>query len=474
MPMPDDDAPIVFERVPEDDTEGQVSYRARLNDRYAAWINEYLRSNLTYADWQEQYARSEAERAAQRERLAARLDELREMPSWAWGRTGRPTECDCRLCTDAQVSRQVDLGEGISAVPLDSTRSAMPTMEAQGQTPSQEEAMPATRRTRRQPQDRYDSLNGIVRRCPDCSVELPLVSDNFRYDNRQDTFRNQCRNCERADMRRRAARRRAGGYTSRATRRTGRAFGVELELTGPSQSIIVEALRNIGINVVTRGYAATNGERWELKTDCSVNGHGLELVSPKLYGEDGFEQLEKVCTALRNAGATVDRSTGLHVHIDFRNKTLEQIKNSVLPIIERQDTIAKFVAPSRRTNHYCPQWSRYDIDSFVNTNSLHHAMNMGPRGAVNLWSYGRHGSIEFRSHGGSTRFDRIAAWVRFLFAAVQHGEANNGASLPENASAMLAFLGISGNDYDALMRFENAAERATVAQEMSEYAEVSA
>lgn len=246
-------------------------------------------------------------------------------------------------------------------------------------------------------------------------------------------------------------------------RGVGRAFGVEIEMTGPSGSLVVQALNAHGIDVDYVGsYRRTNGSRWELKSDGSVAGHGLELVSPKLRGEPGFEELRKVCEALAECGATVDRSCGIHVHHDFRGVGVDSIKRQVLSFVERQELISRLIQPSRRSGHnYCPRWTDQHrsllvaFESYDET-SLRQIQYVGPRGTINLGSYPQHGSVEIRWHGGSTNYKKIAAWVRFgqaLFKA-----ADQGVVLPidtvDNLLGVLRNHGLTVEDSAILLRFE--------------------
>lgn len=300
-----------------------------------------------------------------------------------------------------------------------------------------------------------------MRVCTRCGERKAIES--FRYQPTRGTHHSWCRECERVSQRESAARRtnrqarRAAGQ--RSTRNNGgRVFGVEMELTGPSRRAIAGALDAAGISYRITGYQATNGAVWELKTDGSVNGHGLELVSPKLRGEAGFAELQRVCEALRSVNATVDSSCGVHVHVDFRNRTVEQIRDAILPLAEAQDALYEMSAPSRRNNHYVPRWSDRDLRTL---RGMVHLRDLGrlPRGVVNAQSYTRHGSIEFRSHGGSTSFVRISAWVRMLIAAVEHGERTNGGSLGDGtAASLLRTIGTSQEDANVLLRFTQAAQ----------------
>lgn len=276
---------------------------------------------------------------------------------------------------------------------------------------------------------------------------------NWYWNASRGEYKPMCKACE-------AERKRS----QRTQRTAGRGFGVEMELTGPSAELVIRALTAAGIRMDRRnlsgrviGYQATNTRAhvWALKRDGSVRGHGLELVSPILCGEAGMEEVAKVCNALNSIGATVDRSTGLHVHHDFRNLTVEQVRRQCLAFVERQGLIAELVAPSRRGNQYCPSWAPNNIEALRAATTLQQMTYIGPRGNLNLSAYGRHGSVEIRFHGGSTNARKILAWIRFgqaLFAAAE-AEAAIATTTPEAMLADLTAFGLMAQDVSTLLRF---------------------
>src|ERR1700680_29608 len=82
---------------------------------------------------------------------------------------------------------------------------------------------------------------------------------------------------------------------------------------GPQVAAAIEAK---GVPCFYAGYNhIVDHRRWKIVTDSSLHvpvGYtGLELVSPPLEeGEAGFGQITKVCEALRELGATVNKSCG--------------------------------------------------------------------------------------------------------------------------------------------------------------------
>lgn len=300
-----------------------------------------------------------------------------------------------------------------------------------------------------------------AKRCRRCGEMFYLAEYRWVPSRRSHVAR--CRVCERE----------ARSNYVRAGEPRERAFGVEIELIEPDSLAIERALTNIGVPLRHRDYQSTvgQGRSWELKPDGSVDGEGLELVSPKLYGAAGLETLEKVLAAINSAGARVDRSCGVHIHIDFRSKTFTQVKNAVLPIIRAQQAFFAMCAPSRRSNSYCDEWDRNSIRALERVAALGQLSFLGPRGIVNVMSYPRHGSIEFRSHGGSTNYKKIATWIRLLQKACDAGENDENYSLPERDPRQVCeALGMSPEETEILCRFQ--VERPNRVLEDEEYAPI--
>lgn len=298
------------------------------------------------------------------------------------------------------------------------------------------------------------------KRCSGCG-EIKSLDNFYMSGGRHVSL---CKPCYRV----RYSRNRRAARAAAAAPAEGRAFGVELELTGPSSGTILAALRGAGVDVTDVGtYRATNGSQWELKHDGSVRGFGLELVSPKLRGSAGLSELETVCRVLTEVGATVDKSCGVHVHHDMRGLTAEQIKRQVLAFVERQELIMTLVAPSRRHNDFCMTWSAaqaHQLAAFSGSDPR--LMQFGPRGAINLYAYPRHGSVEVRCHGGSTNFRKISAWVRFsqaLFAAAEAGLDVDGTNatrmLVDLTNSRLGDAALTERETATLLRFVNAEQR---------------
>lgn len=173
-----------------------------------------------------------------------------------------------------------------------------------------------------------------------------------------------------------------------------RRFGVELEFFGVNRRDVENMIR-----------AELPG--WSVKSDCSVSGNGLELVSPPLRGQDGLEQTRKACAQLQALGARVDRSCGLHVHHEARDLGAEGLVRVLEAYAANQSLLNWLVAPSRRgETSYARPVSATDVAW-----RRDHGTDRTRYLALNLASFGRHGTVEFRQHQGTLNFRKVEAWI---------------------------------------------------------------
>ena len=186
-----------------------------------------------------------------------------------------------------------------------------------------------------------------------------------------------------------------------------RNFGIEIEAYNCTRERLARELTAVGIRVEVEGYNHTDHtDHWKLVTDSSLHGNNtFELVSPILHGEQGIEELEKVCWVLDLCNAKVNDSCGLHVHMDAAEFDLQTWKNLIITYKRLENVIDHFMPRSRRNNRYHK---------------------------VNLEAYARHRTVEFRQHGGSTNFTKMSAWIHFLAKMItfaKQGQVNAGTTL---------------------------------------------
>ncbi len=228
-----------------------------------------------------------------------------------------------------------------------------------------------------------------------------------------------------------------------------RTFGVEIEFflgrtnrRGEYAEEVARAVREQGIECYVEGYNHTTRSYWKIVIDTSVSYEGLEIVSPPLKGQDGFNQLEKVLKALNQVGAKVDRSCGVHVHHDANDFTLKTFKNLYGLYARYEDCIDKLVIMSRRgnLNTYCLSPGT-DLELLQNAKSVDEIINrIYPSRYIklNCQSFRRHGTVEFRQLGGSTEYQEIKSWIVFTQMMVERA-VNGTIQLKEGAADWFNF-----------------------------------
>lgn len=244
-----------------------------------------------------------------------------------------------------------------------------------------------------------------------------------------------------------------------------RTFGVELEIVGLSQYEAVQVLRRAGISAVDEEDYNSNGggscdcddcrangdynpdyesespditSDWVCKYDGSVYGHdngSCEVITRILSGEEGLAELRKGCDALRAAGATVNETCGLHVHIGAQDLSSREIVSVVKRYGRFERQIDSFMHFRRRgnANNYCQPVVGYasEADSWLDRRIQRAGgeANVRPESVaswiddryhkVNVQSLRKYGTIEFRHHNGAIKADTVCNWVSFLLYFVE-------------------------------------------------------
>ena len=223
-----------------------------------------------------------------------------------------------------------------------------------------------------------------------------------------------------------------------------RKFGVEVEFVGVNRTIAAQALQTAGVACYVEGYGHRTSAHWKIVEDgsvCDTSGMrtGGELVSPPLSGEAGLETVRTVLRALAGAGATVNKTCGLHVHVDAADLSGADIARVFVNYRDHEAFINQIMPRSRLGNTYCkPVSGLYDFAGFLTriqaatsvrgAGILNEAHRFDRYHTVNLASYARHGTLEFRQHSGTVNATKVANWVQFVLYFVENAKTMNAGS----------------------------------------------
>jgi hypothetical protein len=152
-----------------------------------------------------------------------------------------------------------------------------------------------------------------------------------------------------------------------------------------------------------------------------------------MFGEDAHAATKALCDWAAANGYRSTLRTGLHVHVDVRWLTKEQL-NRVSPIYALMEkAIYRWVGDDRDENPFCLPWYRSEplvrtIATILACNEdrlAHHSEQLNRRkyGGLNYDTLHRFGSIEFRHMKVTHDVERIIRWVnicqRIVEAAVR-------------------------------------------------------
>ena len=272
--------------------------------------------------------------------------------------------------------------------------------------------------------------------------------------------------------------------TSKLKSFSERAFGVEIEFVAPTSSRreIAREVRNIAnsylpednqVLIVSEGYNHDTRDYWKLVSDCTADAtisqerrglHGChELVSPILKGEKSVQQLEMIMKAMVEYGCEVSRHCGLHIHHDVtswrqdlrssnykKNElTMSRMSNLITLTQKFEGAIYGMLPNSRSNSQYCRPinecygsvWqaisgkSTYTKTDKVKAMKRHikesysskdHALVNRVQGnrycGLNLKSFLKHGTIEYRYGAPTLNFTKMINWIVFTQQFVNMAE----------------------------------------------------
>ena len=216
---------------------------------------------------------------------------------------------------------------------------------------------------------------------------------------------------------------------SRATKaRKKYTFGVEIECMNAERSRIERQLVSNKVEYNFERYNHTDNKYYyKFVSDASIRGQNpIECVSPILSGKNGKQSLKACCEALNKAGARVNKSCGLHVHIGASDMKNEQYISVFVNYKHLESVIDKFMALSRRGNNsqWCRTIQNIDFESCATIADVRYAFSCDRYYKVNAMSYERHKTIEFRQHQGTTDYEKISRWVDFCGKLVLFSKSN--------------------------------------------------
>ena len=261
-------------------------------------------------------------------------------------------------------------------------------------------------------------------------------------------------------------------------------FGIEIETIKQTREKVAHAIQTIvGGTVHHAGttYDAwtvtdRNDRTWKVVTDSSLSAdrmHQAEIVSPILKAED-IPELQRIIRAVRQAGAKVDKSCGIHIHIGADRFDARAVANLVKMVHKQEELIyaALKVNPDRKNAYAKPVdatflhrieshrpnrmedlnvawYGRRNLRPTHYDSSRYHGLNLH-----NIWY---RGTVEFRLFNGTLHAGKIKAYIQLCLLmatkAIQSRSARsekrrlNPATAKYDFRVFLLGLGMIGDEY---------------------------
>jgi len=189
-------------------------------------------------------------------------------------------------------------------------------------------------------------------------------------------------------------------YEPKHPKTTEHHVGIELEFTAlANRDTLGAALFNAGLAqfVTLKGDGSIRIEK------ANHYAHELAICVPQSKVEEVVAVVTKVLAA---HSASVNKSTGMHTHIDVRNRDRSKVFSR---LVAAQGILYAMQPKSRRDNNYCKRTKSRDLNT---------ARNAGRYQGVNPEAASKYNTIEVRLHSGTVSFDKIVNWVKLLIAIV--------------------------------------------------------
>ena len=274
-------------------------------------------------------------------------------------------------------------------------------------------------------------------------------------------------------------------------------FGFEIEMTGISRETAAKAIAaHFGTTADYIGgcygaweVADPEGKTWKIMSDASISkerktGRGnysptddkeysVEIVSPILQ-YDEIEKLQEVVRQARHAGAKVNTSCGIHIHVDAAAHTAKTLRNVLGIMYAKEDILFKALQVGDGRVSYCKK-SREDVlkaaradknltmDSlrdiwYGEKNSEHRALRHYDESryhALNLHATFTKKTVEFRLFNSTLHAGEVKAYVHLALAINAQGLKQKSTQLTKTASdnekftfrTWLLRLGLNGDEY---------------------------
>ena len=272
-------------------------------------------------------------------------------------------------------------------------------------------------------------------------------------------------------------------------------FGIEIEMTGITRAKAAQVsachfgttATHIGGVYDAYTVRSSDGRQWKFVSDSSINcetsrgttgntQYAVEFVSPICRYED-IETVQEIVRQLRHAGAKVNDSCGIHVHVDASPHDVKTLRNIVNIMASKEDLLYKALAVQVEREHYCKKADTRFLEEMNrkrprSMEELEEIWYNGRGGrwqhydqtryhALNLHSVFSKGTIEFRLFNSTVHAGKVKTYIQLCLAISNQALHQKGASRTKTQSpnekytfrTWLLRLGMIGDEFKTARSF---------------------
>ncbi len=224
-------------------------------------------------------------------------------------------------------------------------------------------------------------------------------------------------------------------------------------MTGPTRNAAAKTIAgylgtqavHVGGSYDTYTIEDPQGRRWKVVSDASIRceargdrsasrNYSVEVVSPICSYED-LETVQEIVRQLRHAGAKVNNSCGIHIHVDASRHNAQTLRNVSNIMASKEDLLYKTLQVQVGREYYCQKADLRFLDElnqrppktmealerlWYNGNSRRNTHYDSSRyHALNLHSVFSKGTIEFRMFNSTLHAGEVKSYIQ-LCLAISH------------------------------------------------------
>jgi hypothetical protein len=192
----------------------------------------------------------------------------------------------------------------------------------------------------------------------------------------------------------------------------------------PAVTEVVTSERPVGIEVEVENHSINTECRsgmWQLTQDGSLRNTGAEWITHPIKGVWAPYVLRELFTEVLSKECCFSPRTSVHVHVNCRDLTTEQVQDVILLYACIEPLYFKFAGRGRAKNIYCVP--------LVDTKLLEFSSHSKMEALIGTWSkytgfnivpLADKGTIEFRHMHGTNDHDKLTIWVRLITKLIDY------------------------------------------------------